>query len=1195
MKKRLTKLVSVVLSLAYAAALPFFPVAAAETGGDNLLLTKAKAIQANIPKRNAGLEIENTIDGNPQTRYGSPESATGELVVTINLKKSYDITAVAVQERYFTVGSMTSGVTVEIGTEQELIEAVTNGALQSGVANGEIVKTEFSFPAVSGNKIVFTFAPGAVKSGGESLYQLAELEAYGTPSSTGNDGEQEEVDYMTERIYNPYLPSYEYVPDGEPYVFDERVYIFGSHDKYNTTSYCDTKYVGWSAPISDLSAWRYEGIIWDAEDDPDNASNMGLYAPDVTKGTDGKYYLYYPLNGSGSIGVARCDSPAGRYEYVGKVHYADGTKYGNKAGDPPACDPAIFVDEDGKVYLYSGYTTGRKEDYDSQIANNIGADGAYCIELESDMVTVKEGTRTRIVPGKYITGETGNEAYAGNAFFEAASMRKINGKYYFIYSNEAGHQLCYATGDSPYGPFTYGGIIVCNTDVGYKGNVERKAIYGNNHGSIAEINGEYYIFYHRQTGAVGRQACAEKIEIQADGSISQVCLTSFGLGGGRPMLASGKFPAYIACNISPGAAYAQDGADGDATAMQYVSGLENGEYAGYKYFYFNDDTNTISVTAKSPAGGTLKVYTGAMLGVPAAAIALSEANEWTSYTQDVNFENGTDALFFVYEGSGTADLLDFTLGDAGTAYDVTVSGSEAAASGAGSYTAGEIVAVSAGTKEGYDFDGWTVTGGASLADINGEATTFIMPKGTVSLTANWKKAAPVPANILPISAGHVTNASVSLSAINDMLAETAMRDGSTDGTGMSIERYAASDGNQPLVITYTLDHVYDFSTVSVYERFQGYTFGDDVKIELGNVSSGTYVWQDVLTGGTLNQGPSPGNTNVAPSVRTNFAISGSGSAIRFTFTNTWTDKDGNSTGGTVAQGGKEIQVGYSFFELEAYGIKKAELPSNIALGKAVSTNLPAQYDVLPVSAITDGSYADKAMGTVGSATLYDRYSSAPSPKEALVITIDLGGTYDIGWAEFNSRYVISEGRVADAVKVEVGRSGISGTTWTTANENVTLNTGRDGEFVSTLIPFAETLTGNELRFTLSRHDYSNTTAYNVAEIMAYGVPTEGAADGADAIGSIRFTKSKSGAMTAATKIIKQAEGSVWPEKVTLILAIYQNNKLVNAEKQELTLNTGVNELSATHNTVPSGCTAKALIWNGNTLKPLIAEEHYTMQ
>ena len=353
MKKRLTKLVSVVLSLAYAAALPFFPVAAAETGGDNLLLTKAKAIQANIPKRNAGLEIEKTIDGDPQTRYGSPESATGELVVTINLKKSYDITAVAVQERYFTVGSMTSGVTVEIGTEQELIEAVTNGALQSGVANGEIVKTEFSFPAVSGNKIVFTFAPGAVKSGGESLYQLAELEAYGTPSSTGNDGEQEEVDYMTERIYNPYLPSYEYVPDGEPYVFDERVYIFGSHDKYNTTSYCDTKYVGWSAPISDLSAWRYEGIIWDAEDDPDNASNMGLYAPDVTKGTDGKYYLYYPLNGSGSIGVARCDSPAGRYEYVGKVHYADGTKYGNKAGDPPACDPAIFVDEDGKVYLYN--------------------------------------------------------------------------------------------------------------------------------------------------------------------------------------------------------------------------------------------------------------------------------------------------------------------------------------------------------------------------------------------------------------------------------------------------------------------------------------------------------------------------------------------------------------------------------------------------------------------------------------------------------------------------------------------------------------------------------------------------------------------------------------------------------------------------------------------------------------------------
>ena len=72
------------------------------------------------------------------------------------------------------------------------------------------------------------------------------------------------------QVFNPYLPLYEYVPDGEPHVFGDRVYIFGSHDAFNGKKFCPNDYVSWSAPITDLADWRYEGVIYKKTDDPDN-------------------------------------------------------------------------------------------------------------------------------------------------------------------------------------------------------------------------------------------------------------------------------------------------------------------------------------------------------------------------------------------------------------------------------------------------------------------------------------------------------------------------------------------------------------------------------------------------------------------------------------------------------------------------------------------------------------------------------------------------------------------------------------------------------------------------------------------------------------------------------------------------------------------------------------------------------------
>ena len=94
------------------------------------------------------------------------------------------------------------------------------------------------------------------------------------------------------QAYNPYLPSWEYTPDGEPHVFGNRVYVYGSHDQFRGPVYCLNDYVCWSAPVDNLKDWRYEGVSYPKVSDPLNKDgSMCLYAPDVTQGPDGRYYL----------------------------------------------------------------------------------------------------------------------------------------------------------------------------------------------------------------------------------------------------------------------------------------------------------------------------------------------------------------------------------------------------------------------------------------------------------------------------------------------------------------------------------------------------------------------------------------------------------------------------------------------------------------------------------------------------------------------------------------------------------------------------------------------------------------------------------------------------------------------------------------------------------------------------------------
>lgn len=461
---------------------------------------------------------------------------------------------------------------------------------------------------------------------------------------------------MCKHGFNPYLPSWEYIPDGEPYVFGDRVYVYGSHDFFNGYVFCMGDYVCWSAPVDNLADWRYEGVIYPRNADPMNQDGeMCLYAPDVTVGPDGRYYLYYVLDHLDIVSVAVCDTPAGRYEFHGYVHDKDGTLLGRRPGDEPQFDPGVLT-EGSTTYLYTGFCP----------RGDKGRHGAMLSVLGPDMLTIQEELRF-VVPGvEYANGTD----FEGHAIFEAPSIRKRGDTYYFIYSSTAMHELCYATSKNPRGPFRYGGVIVSNCDL----HVDRepdlpKAYGGNNHGSMVEIAGQWYIFYHRHTNAswYSRQGCLEPIHFLADGSIPQVEITSCGPNGG-PLPGMGEYPAYIACHLydeprhmmsgTPGAAYiTQDGKDGDEIPA-HIANIHNGTVMGFKSFVFSQ-AGSITLTVRGYGiGGCICVRTSPD-GEILARIPLQNTNLWHEYTAPVCFPQGQHPLYLTYEGGGSAMLKSF--------------------------------------------------------------------------------------------------------------------------------------------------------------------------------------------------------------------------------------------------------------------------------------------------------------------------------------------------------------------------------------------------------------------------------------------------------------------------------------------------------------------------------------------------------
>ena len=283
---------------------------------------------------------------------------------------------------------------------------------------------------------------------------------------------------MTKQIpgLNPFLPFSTYIPDGEPKLFGDRLYLYGSYDLFGG-AYCSRMYHVVSAPLSDLTAWSDHGVCFSTDEVP--WSDALLYAPDALF-HNGKYYLFFCMS-DGSEGVAQSDCPAGPFTQAKQI---------TLNGRPiEGIDPSVLID-DGRIY----YTWG-------QFHLNIG-------ELEDDFCTLKPDTVRRDV----LSNDPGREG-----FHEASSLRKI-GRYYCIiyaseytprYPNHGGRptKLDYATSDSAYGPYRRRGTVIDNAGC--------DPASWNNHGSVIKANGEWFVFYHASSNncAYSRRARAERLSV----------------------------------------------------------------------------------------------------------------------------------------------------------------------------------------------------------------------------------------------------------------------------------------------------------------------------------------------------------------------------------------------------------------------------------------------------------------------------------------------------------------------------------------------------------------------------------------------------------------------------------------------------------------------------------------------------------
>ena len=547
---------------------------------------------------------------------------------------------------------------------------------------------------------------------------------------------------------NPYLPLWEHIPDGEPRVFEDpdnpgkyRAYIIGSHD-VRFTAYCGLDIRAWSAPVEDLSNWRDEGPIFTFQDPATNLWDV-MFAPDLVEvlrrdatgaRTIKEYYLY-PNNQASGRGamVAKGPTPIGPFEPINLNDDGRTLKTGSILG----FDPAVYVeyvddplDPDYEIgfraYGYWGFQRSYAAELDQSTMYSLrpGAKTIdYFIPASSSYGVVRDPAGTTY-PHVFEDEDLG----AFN-FFEAASIRKVGNKYVWVYSGYSGPDyglgstnstLRYAFGDTPLGPWRSGGVLVDSRAplVNQNGTALQTSYAGHNtHGSIQEINGQWYAFYHRAPRGHGytRQAMVApiiidwdeksvanggKVTIRAYDPYAQNNIWTAKAGGneytGAEVTSEGfmlygldpykYYSAGIACYLSNLNSQSSSWDIWDNNAP--ITDVKNGDIIGYKYFGFgglnandkgikafegtkqgNNTEFNLFLTPKTSDSFKINVWLdgpwdntawgGKKMGV--IEVPSGSENKTAQFSIDVSGFvdnlNGKNAVFLVAEG-GADDLFD---------------------------------------------------------------------------------------------------------------------------------------------------------------------------------------------------------------------------------------------------------------------------------------------------------------------------------------------------------------------------------------------------------------------------------------------------------------------------------------------------------------------------------------------------------
>ena len=304
--------------------------------------------------------------------------------------------------------------------------------------------------------------------------------------------------------------------DPSVHVFDGKIYIYPSHDwesgvpeNDNGDHFNMKDYHAFSTDDLENGELTDHGIVLSISDIP--WAGRQLWDCDVAC-KNGKYYMYFPLkdrNDIFRIGVAISDKPYGPFVALA-----------NPMKGSYSIDPCLF-EENGEYYMYfGGLWGGQLQRYRNNKALECallpkGYESALCakvVKLNEDMIEFAEEPRDVI-----ILDENGEPLTGGDTkrrFFEASWLHKYNGKYYFSYSTGDTHNICYAIGDNPYGPFTYQGIILTPV-VGWT-----------THHAIVEFKGKWYLFHHDSVPSGGktwlRSLKVVELEYTSDGTIKTI-------------------------------------------------------------------------------------------------------------------------------------------------------------------------------------------------------------------------------------------------------------------------------------------------------------------------------------------------------------------------------------------------------------------------------------------------------------------------------------------------------------------------------------------------------------------------------------------------------------------------------------------------------------------------------------------------